>query len=396
MIKTALKICILLVVISCKKQENQMQRFAQTNLNLEFSLVDSLAIKTPDTVSTNYGDSYIFKDSLFYGIGSNNKIELFDLKNETHLKTIALDNNLLKGNIQNIIVRSRDSIIVFNSDPPKMFIVNEASEIIDEHNFGYLDLNIDRSDLPKNEPLYTLPFHYGYIKPSIVSNRLYLMIAPIGANEVPGFNNTQRIGIYDMDKRSWVKAIAPPKGLLKKLNGTLFFNYDLMMTYFTIANQKIYVNYPINHYSYIYNLDGKFLDSLNTSSTIITKMPKGMTQKELNNRQKSWNFRITTPFYGPLMYHDKANVFSRIAYEAQNLYGKDAKLNSGANRKSEITFYDTTFKQRKSISFTNSELGVGKNYPLSQSMLVGKQPEHWHQENEFIHKYLYKITNYEN
>tara|TARA_R110002033_G_scaffold5978_9_gene24441 strand:- start:9770 stop:10954 length:1185 start_codon:yes stop_codon:yes gene_type:complete len=386
--------CVFIFGCSKNVNNNKIEEL-KTNNSFSLEMIDSLNIITPKSVPTEYSDGYIFSDSLFYGIGFNNKIEIFNLKTQKHKKTISLDRNFIRSDIQNIIVKNQDSILVFNSYPPKMFLLNNLGNIIKEYNFGNLLLNIKRSDLPENEVLYNIPKYYGYIKPCFHKNKLYIPIAPIGAEEMSGFTKSERIGIYDFINEKWEKAIVPPKGILSKLN-TEYYNYDLMHTYFTIANDKIFVNYPINDYSFIYNLSGKFIDSVNTKSKIISEMPPPLNQKELFDRQKSWNFRITTPFYGPLFYHPKSEVFTRVAYEKQPLKTNNNKLNNGFGRSASLIVFDKNFTHKKEFIFRNATLGVGKNYPLRNGIIIGRQQNHWTNENQFIHKYIYKIKSNEN
>lgn len=384
------------VLIGCNSNSgkiNGVKLPSSEKFSLKF--VDSLNLNTPNKVPTEYSDGFILNDSLFYGIGFNNTIEVFNLKKENHLKSIFLDRNFIRGDIQNIVVKSIDSIYVFNSYPPKMFLINISGDIIDDYNFGNLPLKINRNDLPENEILYTIPKYYGYIKPQIVKDKLYLPIAPIGAEEMEGFTQTERIGIYNISNKNWEKAIVPPKGILSKLNLN-YYNYDLMQTYFLIVDKNLYVNYPMNNYSYRYTLDGVFIDSVNTSSNLISKIPPPLSKKEIFDRQKSWNFRITTPFYGPLFYHEESKVFTRTAYEQQALKLQNNKLNNGYSRNASLIVFNKSFTIKNEYMFHQATLGIGKNYPLKDGIIVGRQENHWKNENEFIHKYVYKILNNEN
>ena len=395
-----------ILCISCDntegKHENTKQNYEEFSYNgdydkkfdrkIELSLNDSLSMDTPPTSPNLYFDSYIYNDSLFFGINPPNNIDVYNLNSKLFIKNIEIPEHILKGDLQNIYVKSFDSIYATNYFPPIIYHLNYDGMVVNKIAGDVLKLNIQNERVPLNEVNYRFPFYLTYQKPQVIDDKLYLVIEPIGSAKRDGFKKTQRIGVFDLHNSRWEKAICEPKGLMS-LDKT-FFNQDLMNPYFIIVENKIYVTYPMSHYVYIYDLDGECIDHKLISFSKIKKMPNPLTGKELNDRQKSWNFRIMTPFYGPLFYHQNLKIFSRVFHEEQDLYGADGLLNDGHNRSGYIIFFDNELNKIGEFEFENAKLGIGKVSPLSDGLLLGRSSKYWKNENEFHQKYLFKIEQY--
>lgn len=350
---------------------------------------DSLNIRVPNGSPLNYFHNYIFSDTLFFGIKDYNSLDVYNLRTQQFVKNIEIARHELTSEIQSLYVKSLDSIYVLNNYPPVFYHINYVGDLLNKYEAGVLNLNIENERVPKNEVIYNFT-NLNYQKPFILNNLIYLPINPFDSHYVPGFTKAERIGVYDLKDRKWLKSICPPKGVFSIEN--VFFNYDLSSPNYIFNNKKIYISYPMDHYIYVYDVEGNFIDKMLASSSYIKSLPSPLNKNQLKDFQYSWNFRIQTPFYGPLFHHKDINLYSRVFYQQQELYKSNGELNDGAKRTAYLIVFNSNLEKIDEIEFTNGSLGVSKVSPLNDGILVGKSKAHWDNENEFIHKYVYKMN----
>jgi len=398
MSKTLLIILSLMLFFSCEKFKkddynelgiNPGYGKSINNTGKNITLKDSLSIKLPFSSPVQYLDSYIYNDSLFFGIHNSNKIDVFNLLSQKHIKTLEFNEYEIGEGIFNVYVKSLDSIYITNYYPPKIHHINYENKLINTISPGTLQLDINNEKVPKNVVNYRFPISLSYQKPSVNNNLMYIAIEPIGASKHSGFRETQRIGVFDLNKSKWLKSICKPEGIMS-LEG-VFFNHDLMNPFFVRVEQKLYVTYPMSHYVYIYSLDGDLIDKKLVSSSFIEETPTSLNKNDFEDKQKAWNYRIQTPFYGPLFYHKKAGVFSRIFHQEQNLYKIKGILNDGSKRKGYVLYFDKNLKKIGEYEFKDAKLGIGKVTPFDDGLLIGRSNFYWENEDEFIKKFIYKF-----
>lgn len=395
--KKILFLSILFFLFNCK--EKSLKDYAILSENPGYNkkikiskisvIKDSLEITVPNGSPLNYFHNYIFSDTLFFGIKDYNSLDVYNIRTQQFVKNIEIPRHELASEIQSLYVKSLDSIYVLNNYPPVFYHINYQGDILNKYEPGVLKLNIQNERIPSNEIIYNFT-NLNYQKPFLINNFIYLPINPFDSHHVTGFTKAERIGIYDLKDRKWLKSICPPKGVFSIEN--VFFNYDLSSPNYIFNNNHIYVSYPMDHYIYVYDVEGNFIDKKLASSSYIKTFPPPLNKNQLKDFQSSWNFRIQTPFYGPLFYHKNINLFSRVFYQQQGLYKNNGELNDGANRTAYLIVFNSKLEKIDEIEFTNGSLGVSKVSPLNDGILVGKSKTYWDNENEFIHKYIYKMN----
>lgn len=101
-------------------------------------------------------------------------------------------------------------------------------------------------------------------------------------------------------------------------------------------------------------------------------IPSPMRNEQINSCQLNWNFRVQTPFYGPLYYHKEIDMYTRIFYHSQPLV-QDGKINDGENRTSSIVIMDNNFNIVGETIFENGQIGVYSSLALPDGLLVSPQ-----------------------
>ena len=361
------------------------------NQKVELKLVDTLHIITRDK-PISYLANDIYKDSLFFGLRNpfggqdNNKIDVYNLKTGSFVKTINIEAYKIKRAINNISVHSLDTIFITQFFPPNIKIINFNGDILKSIDLGKINLIIDNKDAPVEDNYYVTMMHN---KPKLMNNRIYFLINPMGSADMPGFRRAQKLGIYDLKKDKIIGGFCPPKGVMA-LKGVFFLN-QLMQPYFLLVRDKIYINYPLDHYVYIYDLDGQYLEKKLVSASAFEVLPEPAPYKKIMDHEYMRDWWLPIPFYGPLNYHPKQKLFTRIFHQKQALKTTDGKLNNGGKRKSYVVIYDENFNKLGETFFDNGQLGVYKALPLSNGYLIAPNEEHWKNENEFVEKYVYEF-----
>ncbi len=164
-----------------------------------------------------------------------------------------------------------------------------------------------------------------------------------------------------------------------------------MNPYFTINKKKIFISYPIDHYVYIYDLDGNFLEQKLVSASELKELPTPLNYSKIKNHEYVRNWWIPIPFYESFNYHSKSHLYTRIFHQSQPLKKINGKINDGSNRKGYIIIYDELFNKLGEVAFDQGQLGVYKSLPLSDGYLIAPNEKHWKNENEFVEKYVYKF-----
>ncbi len=366
-------------------RENRYEVYVSKKLN----------ITVPKTKFCEYHEFAIYRDSLFYGVHITNSlnIDVYNLVNESFAYDIKVPEYLVKTNkIMNLFIQTPDSIFFQESFPPSVLIINSKGDLIKrfniENNFENFENN---ADIPG---LYTFHTIIGYIDPIFNSskNLLYLIMHPIGAhNSRGGYKNTYRVGVYDIEKANWLSFFGRPEGIMK-FKGKLFYNYDLSIPYFLIVNDTAFITYPMDHYIYIYDISsGELIYKKAGNSQYCNKLPNPLKTSKIRDTQAAWNFRIQIPFYGPLFYNSKMNMFTRIFHFRQPLKDVNGKLNSGKNRKGSIIIFDKDMNIVGETVFKNGSLGILKSLPLSDGILMARQPHYWQSDDTLVYRYKYEI-----
>ena len=354
------------------------------------TLTDTLNILTQDK-PIYYKLNDIYKDTLFFGARGiakkeRNLIDIYNLKKKLFSHTVQYPEFEFPMAFDDFTVYNPDSIFLVFSNPPEIKIVDTKGNVNKKIKFGPVDLSIKNKKIKKNNS-YSLSFLFN--KPQIARNRLYVKIDPNGLGEIEGLREAKRILMYDLHDDQLIKAICPEKGPMA-LKG-VFYLYQLMTPYYIVARDTLFISYPLDHYVYLYDLDGKFLEKKLVSASQFKKLPDPIPKSKLTDNEYIRRWWIPAPFYGPFYYHPKVQLFTRIFYQKQPLRMANGKINDGSKRTAYVLIFDENLRKVGEVKFTNGQLGVYKVLPLSDGILVAPNRKYWTNENEFVFKYVYKF-----
>lgn len=157
-----------------------------------------------------------------------------------------------------------------------------------------------------------------------------------------------------------------------KNKGAGFYPPDISVPYLLKVDDKIIVNFPMDHYVYEYGSADRLLKNKKlVSSNNVRQFPMPLTSDdEKIPPQEMWNFRIQTPHYEPLFYHDKAKLYTRAVHHSQNLKFKDGTLNDDRFRSTTIIILDQDLNIVGETIFKNGSYPTHGAVPLSDGLLI--------------------------
>ena len=156
-------------------------------------------------------------------------------------------------------------------------------------------------------------------------------MSPGSSTDLLGNPDVNRHGVYDLEKKEWIKFMAPYEGVLK-YKGIGGYYYDMQHPYQLLLNDTLYVTYPVDHKVYMYDaVNGNLLSEKDISPSVATDFPYPV--EYYDDYDKLNELRRSTAYYGPLYYHSKVDMFSRF-------YNIDPDVDSG---KRVIIVYDRDF-----------------------------------------------------
>lgn len=367
---------LVLTLCSCKNRENKfITAPIQENIHYTTEILptDSIIIKVPENKFAVYHTKAIYKDQFFFGVHLNqrNIIDIYDIDSAKFYKSIEVDNDALSDRISGLYVQSMDSIYFYQNTPRTVFLIDSTGHILQKWTEERLKISLndhpELSTFPIN--LITLPIY----SPLITGNKMYLTLDPGGAYKL--YPQVERVGVYDLKECKWIGFFSKYEDVEYNKKG-YSYTYDLEQPYLTQGSNSIIVSYPMDHYVYVFDPNtNELVKKVPVYSKYATDLPVPLKDKDIDNCQKNWNFRVQTPFYGPLYYHEKEQKYTRVIHHAQPLIDGNGMINNGQERLASIIILDHDLNIIGESLFENGDLGVYAYLPLSDGLYISRQAD---------------------
>lgn len=375
MIKYLILMLCVMITSAC---DNHVNKHIDTPANVVTSyyknakVTRTLNIGVPRNKYSGYHSFFLYKNRFFYGVNTNssNVIDVYDIQNETFLKEIVVDRNLLNDRISGLYVCSLDSIFFCQVNPNNIYLINDTGKIVEHWNQKDLTIKISDDELLSQ---YDITFNtfLGQYSPVVLDHSIILGLDPSGAYKING--NIKRVGIYDLIQRKWVTFISKASDVESNIKN-LGYPYDLEQPYISEGEGCIIISYPMDHYIYIYSKnDYELIARIPCFSKYVNEFPYPLPPDQINSCQKNWNFRIQTPFYGAVNYHQDKGIYTRIVYHPQSLIGENGNINDGTGRTSSVIIMNNKFQIIGETLFEDGQLGVYSYLPMTTGLLVSPQ-----------------------
>lgn len=308
----------------------------------------TIEIITPDSISNEYSKATVLDDKYLYGVNrySNvNKINVFDIEKSVFINSISVPDFLFSSyGIGNLIVDSRDSIFIQLDPAMRTVLINSSGNIINSFKDNYNLDSLGSSLVGDKFHGYDFALFASYSQPCFNKEReeLYVVFRILGSNQVVGLDPLPRIGVLDLKTKEWVRFIAPLEEDMSNFE-SYRYDYEFSIPYLQVVDNKVFVSYPMNSFIYVYDaLSCELLCVKEVRPTQQEELTAPINPKYITDQQKLRNFRASTNFYGPLLYHQKLNLFTRIFYYTLPTFLDNGKLNDGLARESVVLILDDT------------------------------------------------------
>lgn len=359
----------LVILISC----NSDLELRKSLISPDHSFTDSIGLKINHELIIR-ADSFltfirptIYNDTILITLIKEKPgvLGLFDIKNGKYLRKIEVAADVFREDrVTTFYVHNLDSIFFLSSSALNVNIVNGNGSIL--KTWTYQDLGI-------NPPgIFIYPYFLPQYRPIYQSKLglLHISLIPAFFTTKEGFESTPLQSVINLKENAVKLKYGPPEGVMK-LKSKRNYPADLSFPYSLVIGDTTYVSFPMDHFVYVYNnTTGNLLFKSLTSSRAVRELPLPLPEESIKDTQETWNFRVQTPFYEPLYFHEKANLFSRAIHHPQSLKDDMGLLNAGKNRLTSVIILDKNMKIVGETIFTNGQHPIHGSIPVSDGLLL--------------------------
>lgn len=336
---------------------------------IDISFSKDISIVINNSNESYYHSTSLYRDSLLYCMNLDypNIIDIIDitLKNKETLN--ISDTTMFKNGLFNFNVISQDSILFYLCNPPKFILIDSTGSIKRQMQGENTRINYYKGHKYHQDDFLLYSFLSAF-KPVYSDNLLYIGVDPFGLYSKN--RNLKRIGVFDISENKWSSFFSNSieNGVKRKGYG---FPYDIDHPYICISEQGIVVSYPMMHSVCVYDKQSLRLikkSDIQSSENIVFPDPKKLNFWD--SCQKTWDFRRTTPFYGPIFYHDKIGLYSRVVYHEMELFDDYGIANTDKNRRVSIVFFDKCFKVIKEVFLPEGSICFNGCWGIKDGLLL--------------------------
>ncbi len=387
---------VLIILSSCKKDKTHPDFYVKSIPNKD-KIVNIITkyhlIKKIDSTLINRSEKIILQqakqlnDSIVYFTYNYNKFAKLNTKNNK-IHSIVLPKEI-DGTIISFDVVNKDSIFFGQNMPTKLYLFKPNTknkiEIFPLKKIKFKTDNFffnqrTNTALFKGEN-YNLDFNNLFYDKKL--KNLIIGIDPFDAHILSGFENTNRLGIYSLLDKKWIKLYGKPKGIIALRRDFSFGNNFLSFKDILIKGDTSFIHYKINHKISCY-INNRFYKEINFCSKKSKKIFKPLNQKDVYDIEKNKALFYATPFYKGIFYHKKNKIYTRFYLDQQEPFDDLGKYNTNSNREIYIIFLDENFNyvgEQKLKNFTPKNI-----IPTKDGFLIIKNVEN----KNYLYRYVIK------
>lgn len=363
-------LCLAICCVSCARVvESSGTGYVLNISDSEFALSDDIVVKTDCFGQEHYHSTALYADSLLYGTSIEHPdiIEVLNISNGELEKRIFIASNIVQSSSFALSVISRDSICLSRSDPAEFIILDSVGNVNTRMSGKNTGIHYFKRHKYRNDDFILCSFLAAF-RPVVSKGILYEGIDPYGLYSKD--RKLNRIGAFSLNEDKWISFFCNGKETddIKRDYG---FPYDLEQPYICLSDSAIVVSFPMSHSINVYDKNtfafrGRYL--IRTSPQTLFPKPKKMLVWD--SCQKSWDFRRATPFYGPIMYHKKSGVYSRIVYHEAELFDDEGNPTDDASREVSIITFDENFQVVNELMLPKGSVCFNGYWALKDGLLL--------------------------
>lgn len=308
----------LLLLLSCQDKKE----YADIHL-YGLQIVDSTSIENPSYSYYMSWYNQLKDDTLIrYSSGTDNALELVDLKSKQFIDIYKFKkgSDLGVGRLQGFKYLNRDSIFIFNDT--QLVLTNLQNDTI----VNVYDVKGDYEGLWY--PLSTSNGHDVVIK----NNKIYFCKTDFEKTNSNAYYDSPLLMEIDLSSKSTkqYKKIHFPEVYYDKCWQDRLVSYSM---YYNSKIKRFVFNFPISHYTYVFNPDNNKIEKYFTPSKYVPEQVERM-KCEINDVQKRRAYLFSKSYYYKSIYDPYRDVYYRIVKHgvdkedaiklAQGFYGDHA------------------------------------------------------------------------
>ncbi|MFZ6664596.1 hypothetical protein [Peijinzhouia sedimentorum] len=385
---------LVLVLSSCATRTENLSQYLvhqkgafQNKFTL--SLTDTISIEVPDSAYNNPNQVAIFGNELVYSkvYASPYDIDIYNILKQKYIRRIKLDKNLIKGSPSSLNVSSEQSIAFGIAGTAALYLMNPTNGKIES--FDFSDVNLYSKEKPFMNAVF--PSLFSDYKFNFADNENVIVSFIIPESFLLKDFSIHHVAKINIDNHKVEVYYEMPDNIYSNMRNSAYPS-DLAFARTLIKGDTLLVTYPMDQCIYGYNINSPeiIFKKLATTSESVA-FPAPLSKSDYRDREISWEFRITTPFFESLNYHEGSKLFTRILHHPQPSENIDGTRHDGKNRKLSVIILDENLNKVGETILDNEQMAVLKSIPLDNGFLAGPYSSFHSNEDEFIFKYLFKF-----
>ncbi len=320
---------------------------------------------------------YLWKDSILV-YPFKNKIHQVNVRTGSHKVTEIPEYEVRKDIIYNYLI-NEDSILTLQLMPPILMINNSEGKVIYKKTLPFFDFNVDNLWWKSmNMALNTGSFNYNIqLLRSLYYDRykkqVFIPFLPVDYIFLDKVENSETIGVFDLEKEDWEYGIGAAQGLVK-YRGVQNYTKIFDQNYFLVQGDTTFLSYPISHHVFLMDTySGELIDELVASPVEVDPIPQPINKELLSSGDfvKMEEWRAGSPFYSDFAYHESVGLYSRIYFHKKGVVD-GFKGAYWEGRQTTLLIFDDNINLIKEIDLDPTVFELWRFIPTSRGYLVSE------------------------
>lgn len=325
-----------------------------------YKIEEEATIHIPDSNPTSHSKRLVYgEDSLYIYLGKREEcLYVHDMHSGVFLHEICID-DLRHKKIKDFYIHNLDSIFISLSDL-EVGLINGEGTLTNKWKLAdYKGTGATVPDYSLNSGRRSLYFDNGYLHLTLNPTDLWYKRPsdrpPFGL-AIDVMSGEQKLygsyyGIYDQDTKG------------RELPTARSYPY------LSFHKDKVLVSLPFAHEASIFNWkkglqETRFCATSNYLSRFAPLMPPEY------DLQTSIHFQLQNGYYGPLIYHEGIQVYTRQVEHSMPLYKPDGRLESPVNRPRSLIVLDSSLQPLGEIMWPDNYLFDERAQPTEDGFWV--------------------------
>lgn len=328
--------------------------------------IDSLSNFNPigDNTYIFNNNEYLYRQNI-----DNNSVDIFNIKHKKMSDRIDIP-----FSFDGYYPKARDKIYVIEYESNIIHLITDKGEILKSFDFNRL---------VSNDSLSYVTYSSTGSMLNMIADKFVLNT--VANTMVPEFYKHLTMGVLDINENKFIKFAKFPE---KMQDGNIWNSY---YPFFCINNKnEIIVTFAVSHVLFVYNDNGKLLNTKNIKSSYIHDFHP-ISKENAYQKSKSVEYETTRSRYSLLMYDKYRDLYYRIAVHPQEMVNEDGSVNKYNSNEWSIMVINNKFELIKEILMEKNKYIIHSAVVTEEGLLIQKNENHSPDYN-YLYYSLIKIN----